>query len=152
MNTRTKDAVSLLVKDHKDVKAMFNKFDKLADRSTVGKKEIANQICRALTLHTQLEEEIFYPAVRIAIKDDDLMEEALVEHAAAKELIAEIEDMDPGDDLYDAKVHVLSEQIDHHVQEEEDEMFPQVRKTNLDLIALGEEMAARKEQLEMSES
>ena len=93
-----------------------------------------------------MEEEIFYPAVRKAIKDDDMMDEALVEHASAKELIAQILDMAAGDDLFDAKVKVLSEQIEHHVREEEDEMFPKVRKTHLDLVALGEEMAARKEQ------
>lgn len=152
MTTIAKDAISLLINDHKDVKAMFKKFAGLTDRSTVGKKKIADQICHALTLHAQLEEEIFYPAVRTVIKDDDLMDEALVEHAAAKELIAEIEGMDPGDDLYDAKVHVLSEQIDHHVREEEDEMFPKVRKTILDLVELGDEMNARKAQLEVSES
>ena len=148
MNTKSNDAISLLVKDHKDVKAMFELFEGLTDRSKVSKKKIADQICHALTVHAQVEEEIFYPAVRNAIKDEDMMDEALVEHASAKELIAQILDMDPGDDLYDAKVKVLSEQIEHHVREEEDEMFPKVRKTNLDLLALGEEMAARKEQEE----
>ena len=146
MNTKSNDAISLLMKDHKDVKAMFELFEGLTDRSKVSKKKIADQICHALTIHTHIEEEIFYPAVRQAIKDDDMMDEALVEHASAKELIVQILDMDAGDDLFDAKVKVLSEQIEHHVREEEDEMFPKVRKTPLDLAALGEEMAARKEQ------
>ena len=146
MNTKSNDAISLLVKDHKDVKAMFELFEGLTDRSKVSKKKIADQICHALIVHTQVEEEIFYPAVRKAIKDDDMMDEALVEHAGAKDLIAQILDMDAGEDLFDAKVKVLSEQIEHHVREEEDEMFPKVRKTNLDLLALGAEMATRKEQ------
>jgi len=139
MNTKSNDAISLLVKDHKDVKAMFELFEGLTDRSKVSKKKIADQICHALIVHTQVEEEIFYPAVRNAIKDEDMMDEALVEHASAKELIAQIRDMNPGDELYDAKVKVLSEQIEHHVREEEDEMFPKVRKTNLDLLVLGKE-------------
>ena len=148
MNTKPTDAISLLIKDHKDVKAMFEQFEGLTDRSKSSKKKLADQICHALILHTQVEEEIFYPAVRMAIKDEDMMDEALVEHAAAKELIAQIMEMDAGEDLFDAKVKVLSEQIEHHVHEEEDEMFPKVRKTNLDLRTLGEEMAARKEQEE----
>jgi hemerythrin superfamily protein len=148
MNTKPTDAISLLMKDHKEVKAMFEQFEGLSDRSKSAKKKLADQICHALTLHTQVEEKIFYPAVRKAIKDEDMMDEALVEHASAKELIAQIMEMDAGEDLFDAKVKVLSEQIEHHVQEEEDEMFPKVRKTNLDLRALGEKMAARKEQEE----
>ena len=140
------DAIELLIGDHKKVKAMFKEFEGLTDRSKIGKKKIADQICDALTLHTIIEEEIFYPAVRKAIKDDDLMDEALVEHASAKELIAEIAGMEPGEELYDAKVTVLSEQIDHHVSEEEGTMFPKVRKTNLDLVQLGEVMQARKDE------
>ena len=147
MKTDKNDAIALLIDDHKTVKELFEKFDKLSDRSKVNKKKIADQICLELTVHAQVEEEIFYPAVRAPIKDEDLMDEAVVEHASAKELIAQISEMDPGDDLYDAKVKVLSEQIEHHVEEEEGEMFPKVRKAKVDLVALGEEMAARKEQL-----
>lgn len=147
MKTDKNDAIALLIDDHKKVKELFEKFDKLSDRSKVNKKKIADQICLELTVHAQVEEEIFYPAVRAPIKDEDLMDEAVVEHASAKELIAQISEMDPGDDLYDAKVKVLSEQIEHHVEEEEGEMFPKVRKTKVDLVALGEEMAARKEEL-----
>jgi hemerythrin superfamily protein len=147
MKSEPSDAIALLKADHKKVKDLFEQFDKLSDRSKVNKKKIADQICMELTVHTQVEEEIFYPAVREPIKDDDLMDEAVVEHASAKDLIAQISEMDPGDDLYDAKVKVLSEQIEHHVEEEEGEMFPKVRKTKVDLVALGEQMAARKEEL-----
>ena len=147
MKTEKNDAIVLLTDDHKKVKDLFEKFEKLSDRSKVNKKKIADQICLELTVHAQVEEEIFYPAVRDPIKDDDLMDEAVVEHASAKELIAQISEMDRGDDLYDAKVKVLSEQIEHHVEEEEGEMFPKVRKSKVDLVALGDEMAARKEQL-----
>ncbi|MGZ3159163.1 MAG: hemerythrin domain-containing protein [Burkholderiaceae bacterium] len=148
MKSKNTDAVKLLINDHKEVKDLFAQFEALSDRSKASKKKIAAQICAALTVHTKIEEEIFYPAVRKVLKDDDLMDESLVEHAAAKDLIAQIQEMDPGDDLYDAKLKVLSEQIEHHVGEEEDEMFPKVRKTNLDLVTLGEEMISRKEQLE----
>lgn len=141
------NAINLLMQDHKAVKALFAQYEGLSDRSFATKKKLADQICQELTVHTQLEEEIFYPAVRRPIRDGDLMDEALVEHASAKELIAQIAAMDPADDLYDAKVKVLSEQIDHHVQEEEGDMFPKVRDTAVDLDALGKEMAARKEQL-----
>lgn len=146
--TKTNDAVGLLTKDHKDVKTMFEQFEGLTDRSKASKKKLADQICNALTVHTQLEEKIFYPAVRKAINDEAMMDEALVEHASAKELIAQIEGMQADDDLYDAKVKVLSEQIEHHVREEEDEMFPKVRKTSLDLNALAEEMMALKQQID----
>lgn len=145
MKSPSVDAISLLIQDHKDVKKLFEEYKGLRDRSKFKKKEIADDICQALTVHTQIEEEIFYPAVRSAIKDDAVMDEALAEHAAAKDLIAQIEAIDPGDDLYDAKIKVLSEQITRHVEEEEDEMFPLVRKSNLDLRVLGIEMADRKE-------
>lgn len=141
------NAISLLMKDHKTVKALFEQYEGLSDRSFATKKKLADQICHELIVHTQIEEEIFYPAVRRPIHDGDLMDEAVVEHASAKELIAQILAMDPTEDLYDAKVTVLSEQIEHHVKEEESDMFPKVRKTAVDLDALGDEMAARKEQL-----
>ncbi|MFZ6846479.1 hemerythrin domain-containing protein [Undibacterium sp. RuTC16W] len=146
MNSKSIDAIGILITDHRAVKAMFAEFDELSDRSTVSKKRLVDTICNALLIHTQIEEEIFYPAVKEVIGNDDLMDEAVVEHASAKDLIEQIQEMDPSDDLYDAKVKVLSEQIEHHVLEEEREMFPLVRKTRLDLIALGEEMSERKEQ------
>lgn len=148
MATKSNNAIDLLIKDHKDVKTLFKKFEGLSDRSRVGKENIVEQICHALTVHMHLEEEIFYPAVRKEIKDEDLMDEAIVEHAAAKDLIEQLLKMDAGDELYDAKVKVLSEQIEHHVREEEDDMFPKVRKAKIDLAALGVEMHASKEELE----
>lgn len=142
------DAIALLVADHRDVAEMFKKFEEMGDRAKVSKKKLADQICEALLLHTTIEEEIFYPAVREASKDlEDVVDESVVEHASAKDLIAQIQEMDPDDELYDAKVKVLGEQIEHHVEEEEKEMFPQVKKSGLDLAALGEEMKARKDEL-----
>lgn len=144
------DAIELLTQDHEEVKAMFEKYEALSDRSTTSKRKLALEICLALTRHATAEEEIFYPAVRDAGSDtEDLVDEATVEHASAKELIAQIIAMDPSDDLYDAKVKVLSEQIEHHVEEEEGEMFPKARKAKLDLMALGEAIAARKEEVEL---
>ncbi len=148
MKTPTNDAIAMLVDDHKKVKTLFEQFEALSDRSQVNKKRVSDQICRELTVHTEIEEQLFYPAARGPVKDGDMMDEAIVEHASAKDLIAEIRDMDPGDDLYDAKIKVLSEQIEHHVGEEEKEMFPEVRKSKIDLVALGEQMGVLKEQLE----
>lgn len=146
MKSTANDAIHQLTQDHKEVKAMFKEYEKQTDRAKVTKKKLADQICDALTLHAQLEEEIFYPAVRSVVHDDDLMDEALVEHTSAKELIAQIRAMSPGDDLYDAKIKVLSEQIEHHVREEEGEMFALVRKSGLNLTALGEQMQTRRSQ------
>ena len=139
----------MLKADHKEVHAWFEEYETLGDRANVSKSKLVKKICQALTIHTRLEEEIFYPAVRAAGKDkeDDMVDEAVVEHASAKDLIAQLEEMDPEDDLYDAKVKVLGELIDHHVEEEEKEMFPDARKIGLDMIALGEEMAMRREEL-----
>ena len=105
------------------------------------------EICLALKMHAQIDEEIFYPAAREETKDNDLLDEALVEHAGAKHLIAEIEAMQPGQDLYDAKVKVLGEQIQHHVKDEDEKLFPEVRDTDIDLRELGRRMAARKAEL-----
>ena len=147
MKSTQTDAIAMLKADHQKVKGLFKDFEDLSDRSKISKKKISDQICHELWMHTEIEEQIFYPAVRDAISDSDLMDEALVEHAGAKTLVAEISEMNPDDDLYDAKVKVLSEQIDHHVREEEDEMFPKVRKSGLDLAALGQQMLQLKESL-----
>jgi hemerythrin superfamily protein len=139
------DAIAMLMADHKKVKKLFSDFDKLKeDGSDEDKAALVDQICSELKIHTELEEEIFYPAVRKAIDDSDLMDEALVEHAGAKELIAQLEDASPDDDLYDAKVTVLGEQINHHVKEEEGEMFPKAKKASIDTEALGASMLKRK--------
>ncbi|MDB5884146.1 MAG: hypothetical protein JWR74_317 [Polaromonas sp.] len=147
---RQKDACDLLDADHKAVKAMFKEFETLSEsrsRSTTKKRQLADQICKELTVHATIEEEIFYPAARKAIKDDSLMNEATVEHASAKELIAQIKGMDAGDAMFDAKVTVLGEYIDHHVKEERTEMFVKVRGTKLDLVGLAEQLLARKQEL-----
>lgn len=144
----TQDAFAMLKADHKTVKALFKDFDGLAeDGDNEQKADLVQQICNELTVHAQVEEELFYPAVRAAIDDADLLDEAEVEHASAKDLIAQLNEMEPGDELYDAKVTVLSEYVDHHVREEEDEMFPKVQKSDLDAKALGQEMLARKQAL-----
>jgi hemerythrin superfamily protein len=139
------DAVELLINDHENVKALFEQYEGLGDRALASKKKLATQICLELTKHTTAEEEIFYPAVRAANKEnEDMIDEAFVEHASAKELIAQILSMEPDEPLYDAKIKVLSEQIDHHVEEEESEMFPKARKSKLDLVELGAEIVQRK--------
>lgn len=138
--TQPQDAIALLTEEHEQVKALFEQYEELGERAHVSKHKLALQICDALTRHTMKEEEIFYPAVRKAIKEDDLMDEALVEHASAKDLIAQIQSMEPGDELFDAKVKVLSEMIEHHVEEEEGKMFPKVRKSGLDLEELADAM------------
>lgn len=143
------DAIALLKADHDNVKAMFERYEALGDRALASKKKLAREICLELTKHTIAEEEIFYSAVREAVGDEDMVDEATVEHACAKELIAQILSMEPSDDLYDAKVKVLSEQIDHHVEEEEDEMFPKAKKAKLDMAALGEAIQARKDEISL---
>lgn len=139
------DAIKLLKDDHKEVKGWFADYEKLEEDTD--KQALADKICLALAVHTQIEEEIFYPAARGEIDDDDLLDEAEVEHASAKQLIAEIQGMKAGDRLFDAKVKVLGEYIDHHVEEEEKEMFPESRDSDLDLKALGVQLAERKAEL-----
>ena len=147
--SRTPDAIKLLMQDHKEVKALFKEYDKLvkAEAEADQKQPLAEQICMMLTAHATIEEELFYPAARDVMDEGDLVDEAEVEHASAKDLIAQILGGSPSDDLYDAKVKVLGEYIDHHVKEEESEMFPKVRKTELDLKSLGESLMRRKEEL-----
>ncbi|HSI44267.1 MAG TPA: hemerythrin domain-containing protein [Methylotenera sp.] len=141
------NAITLLKDDHAKVKKMFKEFEKLSKKDDDSKVEIANQICMELTIHAQVEEEIFYPAARMAIDDEDMLNEAEVEHDTAKDLIAQIQTMDPEDEMYDAKVTVLGEYINHHVEEEESEMFPKARKAKMDLNELGMQMKMKKEEL-----
>ena len=131
--------------DPREVKGWFKEFEALEDEDE--KQQMAARICLALTVHAQIEEEIFYPAVRAEIEDDDLMDEAEVEHASAKQLIAEIQRMKPSEKLFDAKVVVLGEYVTHHVEEEETEMFPEARHSDVDLKDLGAKLAARKKEL-----
>ncbi len=148
------DAIQLLTADHKEVKQMFKEFESLKkssaqsgdDSSDDAKFELAQRICAALTVHATIEEEIFYPAVREAIHDMDLMDEADVEHASAKDLIAQIQGATPGEDHFDAKVIVLGEMIDHHVKEEEGQMFPKAKKA-IDTKEVGAALEARQAEL-----
>jgi len=143
----TPDAIALLKADHREVEGWFDDFEKTESASK--KQKLADKICLALRVHTEIEEEIFYPACREAGLEDDMMDEADVEHDGAKKLIAEIEAGKAGDDHWDAKVHVLGEMIKHHVKEEEqrDGMFAKAKKADLDLGELGEAMQARKKEL-----
>ena len=138
-------AIALLTQDHREVEEFFEEYKELHnDRA---KAELARKICNALKVHTRIEEEIFYPAARKATGDEDLLDEALVEHAGAKHLISEIESMKVGDDLYDAKIRVLGEQIKHHVKEEEEELFPEIESSDMDVAAVGKQLADRKTKL-----
>src|SRR3954469_24952468 len=146
--TAGQDAFALLSSDHRRVKALFKEFESLKDEGDDDQKAtLVETICNELTVHAQIEEEIFYPALREAIDAEDLMDEADVEHASAKQLIAQLEQLEVGGDPYDALVTVLGEYIDHHVKEEEGEMFSQARKADIDSAALGEELALRKAEL-----
>jgi hemerythrin-like domain-containing protein len=143
-----KDAIKLLTEDHNKAKKMFKEFEKLCKKGEdEGKEELAKQICKELTVHSQLEEEIFYPAVREAINADDLMNEAVVEHASAKDLITQIQSMKVSDPMYDAVVSVLGEYVNHHIEEEQNEMFPKAQKSKMDLEEIGIELSERKEEL-----
>jgi hemerythrin superfamily protein len=141
------DAIALLKSDHRQVEEWFEQFE--STRSDDRKQKLAQQCCQALKVHTQIEEEIFYPAFLKATQEEDIHHEAEVEHNGAKRLIAEIEASGPADEYYDAKVKVLSEMIKHHLNEEEkrDGMFAKARKSDLDLAALGERLATRKAEL-----
>lgn len=143
----SKDAIDLLMEDHRTVEGLFARFDAVQDDQE--KQALARRLCLELKVHTMLEEEIFYPSVRGKV-DDDLLDEAYVEHDAAKVLVNEIEAGWADEAFYTAKVKVLKEAIEHHVEEEEDErkgLFVQTRKADLDLRALGHEIAARKTEL-----
>ncbi len=145
--TRAQDAVALLKEDHRKVEDLFAQFEKASGDGR--KQKLATEICTELSVHAQIEEEIFYPACDGKV-DEDLLKEAYVEHDGAKVLIAEIMAGEPNDEFYDAKVTVLQEQIEHHVQEEEkrlEGLFSQARAAGLDMDALGDELRARKEQL-----
>jgi hemerythrin superfamily protein len=142
------DAISLLKADHRQVEEWFEQFEKA--REDDRKQSLASNICNALTVHATIEEEIFYPAFLAATDDTEIHHEAEIEHKNAKLLIAEIEASGPDDEYFDAKVSVLSEMIKHHVKEEEGPggMFSKARDSDMDLQELGEQLAARKAELE----
>ena len=139
------NAITLLKADHRKVEELFEKYEKAKGK----KAATAQKICMELIVHTTIEEELFYPACEEAGVEEDLLDEGFVEHDGAKVLIAELREGSPDDDFYDAKVKVLSEMIEHHVNEEEqrDDMFAQAKASGMDLEVLGEQMTARKEEL-----
>ena len=142
---KSQDAIALLRADHKKVSELFAEYEKA--RSADKKGTLVAQICTELGVHAQIEEEIFYPAVKAALKDKELVPEASVEHASLKSLIAQVEGMAPDGEMFDAKIKVMSEYVKHHVKEEQNEMFPKAQKTRLDMTELGAQLAQRKEEL-----
>jgi len=143
-----RDALSLLRADHAKVVELFEQFEQMKDDVDEQEKDaLVARICGELIVHTAIEEELFYPEAREAIDAEDLFDEATVEHASAKDLIAQLGEMEPDDELYDAKVKVLGEYVKHHVEEEENQMFPRLLETSLDLDALGARLAERKTEL-----
>jgi hemerythrin-like domain-containing protein len=140
-----KDAIVLLKADHEAVSQLFAEYEKT--RSVPNKKALVAEICTALSVHAQIEEEIFYPAVKAALKDKLLVPEATVEHGGVKDLIAQLEGVEPDGEMYDAKVKVLSEYVKHHVKEEQTEMFPKAKASSLAMVELGARMVARKAEL-----
>lgn len=140
-----RDAIAMLKADHEKVSGLFKDFEKA--RAASKKKALVAEICGELKVHTQLEDEIFYPAVKSALKDKMLVPEAIVEHASITDLIEQVEGVEPDGEMYDAKVKVLSEYVKHHVKEEQTEMFAKAKKTRLDLVALRDEMLKRKDEL-----
>jgi hypothetical protein len=149
------DATELLAADHGEVRTLFARYRELADARAAGAERapLAEEICTLLTVHAAIEEEIFYPEARAAGVDADVLDEAEVEHAAAKDLVAQVRDSDADDPLYDARVNVLGEYVGHHAAEEERELFAKCRACAMDLHAVGARLAVRKAELmsEMSE-
>lgn len=150
MNTISQDAIVLLKSDHQEAKELFDQYEKIKDQGTSDQKmEIATKVCAALLIHMEIEEKIFYPRVRPKIDASDLINEALVEHSGAKDLIQQIGETKPSDPMFDAKIQVLGEQIDHHVKEEERDLFPKVRKSGIDLLALGAQLLEEKNRIRL---
>jgi len=141
------NAFDVLEEDHREVEEWFDEYDELKDSDEDRKADLAEKICRALKVHAQIEEEIFYPQAREASQDNDLIDEALVEHATVKNLIAEVEAMEVGEELYDAKIRVLGEMVKQHIKEEEEQLFPEIQSTKMDLAAVGKQLAERKQEL-----
>ena len=140
------NAFELLEQDHREVEEWFDEYDELKEGDN-RKRKLAEKICLGLKVHAQIEEEIFYPQAREVTSDNDLIDEAVVEHATVKNLIGEIEAMEVGEELYDAKLRVLGEMVKHHIREEEEELFPELEAAQMDLDAVGKEIAERKEEL-----
>jgi hemerythrin superfamily protein len=151
-STKSQTALDLLKADHAEVKKLFNKFERQKkNEDDDGMEQTVQAICQALSVHAQIEEEIFYPALRAAADADDALDEADVEHSHVKELVGQLEGAQAGDDHFEARVKVLSEYVQHHVDEEESTIFSKARKADIDLVALGEQLRMRKEELGGSE-
>lgn len=142
---KAQDATALLRADHKLVSGLFTDYE--ATKSIAKKKQLVAQICTELSVHAQVEEEVFYPAVKAALKDHELVPEAVVEHATLKDLIAQVEGIEPDGEMFDAKIKVLSEYVKHHVKEEQNEMFPKAKSAQLDMAELGAQIMQRKNEL-----
>lgn len=147
-SSKAQDATALLKADHELVSELFDEYE--VSRSSAKKKKIVSQICDELTMHAQVEEEIFYPAVKRALKDHELIPEAQVEHATLKDLIAQVEGKEPDGEMFDAKIKVMREYVKHHVKEEQNEIFPKAKSTDLDMMELGAKLSERKEELRAS--
>jgi hemerythrin-like domain-containing protein len=141
------NAIAMLEEDHKYVRKAFRDFEKMDHDDLEAVQAVVDQVCAALLVHAQIEEEIFYPAARRALKDEDLMNEAKVEHDSAKTLIRQLKRMKAGDAEFVATFTVLGEYVNHHIKEEESEMFPKARRRGLNLAALGKKLMARKVEL-----
>jgi hemerythrin superfamily protein len=144
-STKSQDAITLLRADHQLVSGLFEEYEKASTKAM--KKKLVRQICMELSVHAQVEEEIFYPAVQKALKDHALVPEAIIEHDTFRTLIAEVEDVEPDGEMYDAKIKVLCEYVEHHVKEEQEEMFPKAKATKLDMMELGDKISTRKQTL-----
>ena len=143
----TVDAIDLLKQDHDKAEKAFKQFEKMDRQESEACRQLVQTVCEDLKVHTTVEEEIFYPAVREAVADEDLMNEAAVEHETARMLIEQLDNMGPDDPNYYATFTVLGEYVRHHIKEEQGEMFPAAKRAKVDLVALGERIRARKEEL-----
>ncbi|HET9833890.1 MAG TPA: hemerythrin domain-containing protein [Vicinamibacterales bacterium] len=151
--TKERDAIAFLSAQHREVEELFKEFEKLGEDGSLDEKEpIVRVACEKLSVHATIEEEIFYPAAREVADVDSLLNEAEVEHATARDLIAQLDAMDAGDELFSATFTVLSEYIKHHVKEEEGELFPKLRRSGMDLDQLGEALAAHADELMATET
>ncbi|MGZ4993729.1 MAG: hemerythrin domain-containing protein [Methylobacter sp.] len=144
-SAKAHDATVLLKADHKLVSNLFSEYEEA--HSKAKKKKIVEQICNELTVHAQIEEEIFYPAVKQALKDNELIPEARVEHATLKSLISQVEGIEPDGEMFDATIKVLQEYVKHHVKEEQNEIFPKAKSAGLDMLKLGAKLSERKQEL-----
>jgi hemerythrin superfamily protein len=147
-NFKAVDAATLLAEDHRKVERIFEEFKKLTGGDAKEKEDLVRMACAELKIHATLEEEIFYPAAREKLDETSLVDEAQVEHAVLKQLIGELEEMTPDEELYDAKFTVLGEYVNHHVAEEEKKIFPKAKKAKVDMQALGNEIRQRKEEIQ----